>query len=60
LAGLNIIDLETDVGGNKESPIYIMTLEGVAQNGIEPLQKALETLDTNIEVNLDEISTLRG
>ena len=60
LAGLNIIDLETDVGGNKDKPIYIMTLEGVAQNGIEALQKALETLDTDIEVNLDEISTLRG
>lgn len=60
LAGLNIVDLETDVGGNKENPIYIMTLEGVAKKGIEPLQKALETLDSDIEVNLDEITTLRG
>jgi len=59
-AGLNIIDLETDVGGSKENPIYIMTLEGVAKNGIEPLQKALESLDSDIEVNLDEINTLRG
>jgi glycine cleavage system transcriptional repressor len=60
MAGLNIVDLETDIGGNKEKPIYIMTLEGVANNGIEPLQKALQALDSDIEVNLDEINTLRG
>lgn len=59
-AGLNIIDLETDIGGSEESPIYIMTMEGTANNGIEPLQKALESLDSDIEVNLDEINTLRG
>ncbi len=60
LAGLNIIDLETDVGGNKDKPIYIMTLEGVATNGIEPLQQAIDSLSTDIEIHLDEISTLRG
>jgi len=59
-AGLNIIDLETDVGGSEEHPIYVMTMEGVAMNGIEPLQKAIENLDADIEVNLDEVSTLRG
>ena len=59
-AGLNIIDLETDVGGNANKPIYIMTMEGVASNGIEPLQEALQSLDDDIEVNLDEINTLRG
>lgn len=37
-----------------------MTLEGVATRGIEPLQAALDTLDADIEVNLDEITTLRG
>lgn len=59
-AGLNIIDLETDVGGSADKPIYIMTLEGVATRGIEPLQAVLDTLDADIEVNLDEITTLRG
>ena len=59
-AGLNIIDLETDMGGGTDNPIYIMTLEGVASRGIEPLQQALQGLDSDIEVNLDEISTLRG
>lgn len=60
LAGLNIIDLETDVGGSEDKPIYIMTMEGIAKNGIESLQKALDELNTDIEVNLDEINTLRG
>jgi glycine cleavage system transcriptional repressor len=59
-AGLNIIDLETDVGGSADKPIYVMTLEGVASQGIEPLQAALDSLHADIEVNLDEISTLRG
>ena len=59
-AGLNIIDLETDVGGTEESPIYIMTLEGVATRGVDALRAALDTLDADIEINLDEIETLRG
>lgn len=59
-AGLNIIDLETDVAGSKDKPIYIMNIEGFAENGIEPLQKAIESLDSDIEVNIDEINTLRG
>lgn len=59
-AGLNIIDLETDIGGSEAQPIYIMSLEGIAENGLEPLQKAIASLDTDIEVNLDEINTLRG
>lgn len=60
LAGLNIIDLETDIGGTKNKPIYIMTLEGLATKGIESLQNALDALSSDIEVNLDEINTLRG
>ena len=59
-AGLNIIDLETDVGGSEQQPIYIMTMEGIATQGIEPLQKAIQSLDKDIEINLDEINTLRG
>ncbi len=59
-AGLNIVDLQTDTGGSEAKPLYIMTLLGQAKNGIEPLRDALEGLDANIEVNLDEMTTLRG
>lgn len=59
-AGMNIIDLETDVGGSKEKPIYIMSMEGVASQGVDALHQALDDFDSDIEVNIDEISTLRG
>ncbi len=59
-AGLNIIDLETDLAGQGEKAIYIMTMEGIASQGVEALQQALESLKLDIEVNIDEISTLRG
>lgn len=60
VAGLNIIDLETDLGGTKDKPIYIMTLEGLATKGVDSLRNALNALNSDIEVNLDEINTLRG
>ncbi|VAW57551.1 hypothetical protein MNBD_GAMMA07-788 [hydrothermal vent metagenome] len=60
MAGLNIIDLETDVAGSVDKPIYIMTLEGVATKGIKPLQNAIEALTLDAEINLNEIDTLRG
>lgn len=59
-AGLNIIDLESDMAGNAEQPIYIMNLEGVASQGVDALRQAIESLQLDIEVNIDEITTLRG
>jgi len=59
-AGLNIIDLETAVGGSDDKPIYIMSIEGNAKNGIETLEKAVQSLDDDIEVSLTAIDTLRG
>lgn len=59
-AGLNIIDLETAVGGEKDRPIYIMSIEGNAQNGIDPLETAIQSLGDDIEVNLTSIDTLRA
>lgn len=59
-AGLNITDLETAVGGSETKPIYIMTIEGTADQGIEALQQAIGQLSDDIEVRLVEIETLRG
>ena len=59
-AGLNIIDLETAVGGGEDKPIYIMSIEGNAKNGIDVLQKAVQSLGNDIEVSLTAIDTLRG
>jgi len=59
-AGLNITDLETAVGGSRDKPIYIMTIEGTAGQGVSALQQAIEQLSDDIEVHLVEIETLRG
>jgi len=61
-AGLDILNLESDVAGTTESPLYIMNIEGVAGNGIEALNNALQTLDSgvDVEVHLSEIDIFRG
>ncbi len=60
--GFNILNLESDVGGTAENPIYIMTIEGVAEQGIEILEKALQKLaqDQGFETQLEPIDTLIG
>jgi glycine cleavage system transcriptional repressor len=61
-AGLNILDLESDVGGSTEHPFYIMQIEGTATQGIDALSQALQTLlethHPNLKVQLDPIETL--
>ena len=60
-SGLHILDLESDVAGSKESPIYIMHIEGHAAEGIDSLRAALKLMkDRGIETSLDEIDTLLG
>lgn len=60
-AGLNIVDLTSDLGGTREAPIYILHIEGVASQGIETLEKALRPLqDEGIRVDVSAIDTLIG
>jgi glycine cleavage system transcriptional repressor len=61
-AGLNILNLETDVGGTEETPIFIMHMEGTADKGIEPLQRACEMLhrEQQVEARLSPIDILMG
>ncbi|MEZ5670872.1 MAG: ACT domain-containing protein [Thiotrichaceae bacterium] len=59
-AGLNILNLETDVGGETDKPFYIMQIEGTAQHGIEKLESALQTLLTvqkDLKVHITAIDT---
>lgn len=60
-AGLDITDLESDVAGTQEQPIYIMIIEGHANEGVEPLRSALQIVTRNgIDAGIDEIDTMVG
>jgi len=60
-AGLNILDLESDVGGTEQRPIYILQIEGVAERGIEAIQTALAPLQADgVKVDVHPIETLIG
>ncbi|MFZ5465683.1 MAG: glycine cleavage system protein R [Pseudomonadota bacterium] len=59
-AGLNILDLRSDVAGSTAAPIYIMTIEGVAQQGIDAVESALAGLSKDIRVTLSPVDIVRG
>jgi len=59
-AGLNIIDLETAVAGSKDKPIYIMTIEGQALQGVDALNNAAAKISKGVELNIVPIQTLRA
>ncbi len=59
--GFNILELESDVVGSSEQPVYIMTIQGYAEATLESLEGALEAAkDADIEANISPIETLIG
>lgn len=60
-AGLDILDLTSDVGGSEAEPIYIMHIEGRASEGIEALRSALEIVEKEgVDARLIPVDTLVG
>jgi glycine cleavage system transcriptional repressor len=60
-AGLNILDLSSDVAGSGDQPVYIMQIEGVADADVETLQAAVAALaDEGVEVAIQSMQTLLG
>ncbi|MFQ5470146.1 MAG: glycine cleavage system protein R [Gammaproteobacteria bacterium] len=60
-AGLNILNLESDVAGTEEKPIYILHIEGQATEGIESLHSALDIISKEgVETSLLEMDTVIG
>jgi len=52
-AGLNILDLNSDVGGTVDKPIYILVIDGYVQGGAPSIAHALEPIRlSGIEVQL--------
>lgn len=60
-AGLDILNLESDVAGSADAPIYVMHLEGRALRGIEALRAAVEAIrGRGIDATLTPVETLVG
>jgi glycine cleavage system transcriptional repressor len=60
-AGLDILDLTSDVGGSEAEPIYIMHIEGCATEGIEALRSALQIVEKEgVDARLTPVDTLVG
>jgi len=60
-AGLDILDLESDVAGTEQQPIYIMQIAGMAKRGIDKIQTALTPLEQQgVDVKVTAIETMIG
>ncbi len=60
-AGLNIINLDSNVGGTPAQPIYIMHIDGVANEGVSALESALEIVTKEgVDAKLSPIETMIG
>jgi len=57
--GFNILELESDVAGTEENPIYIMYIQGYADVPVETLDTAVSGLG-DIEASVSPIETLIG
>jgi len=60
-AGLHILDLESDVAGTEAEPVYIMTIEGHASEGIPALESALAIVkQEGIDASLEPVDIMLG
>jgi glycine cleavage system transcriptional repressor len=60
-AGFDILDLDSDVGGTADKPIYIMAIDGHVEGGTAALQSALAALRAKgIDARAVSIDTLVG
>lgn len=59
--GFNILELESDVAGVEERPIYIMNIQGYCGQTLESVQEALLTLtDRGVSVDVAPVDVLIG
>jgi glycine cleavage system transcriptional repressor len=60
-AGFNILELESDVAGSEEEPVYIMHIQGHSDATVESLQQAMAGLgEQGMNVSISSIETLFG
>ena len=60
-AGFHILNLESDVGGSDQQPLYIMHIEGQCASSIEQLQVVLaDVIQDGIQIHFDTIEPMMG
>jgi len=60
-AGLDILDLNSDVGGSEDAPIYILHIEGRAQEGLPALESALAIVKAKgVDARISPIDIMLG
>ena len=60
-AGFNILDLNTDVAGTVERPIYILLIDGFAAEGVTAVERAMAPLRAGgIEVRVTALDIMIG
>lgn len=58
-AGLDILNLDSDVAGSEGDPIYVMQIEGRALEGIPSLESAVEIIRSQgVDVTLTPLETV--
>lgn len=59
--GLHILDLNSEVAGTGDKPVYIMVLDGYAEQGVDAIDAALEPFrKSGIEVTVTPLDTMVG
>jgi len=59
--GFNILDLESDVAGSSDAPVYILQIAGVSGLAVEQVEQALAPLrEQGVSVNVSPIETYIG
>lgn len=59
--GFNILDLESDVAGTAEQPVYIMQIAGVADVPVESIDRSMNGLrEQGVDINVTAVETYIG
>ena len=59
--GFNILDLDSDVAGSTQAPIYILLITGIASESVEQIEQRLEPLrEDGVSINVSPIDTYIG
>lgn len=60
-AGFNILELESDVAGSAQKPVYIMNIQGYSDATVEDLEQSVAGLAAEgIDVDVAAVETLIG